>query len=271
MPDLRHRPSGRAIHNTRRKADHVKSDTVSGLPFRQPMASPSPPPPSAALWGGWYANVFEMSTFDTPSEQEVFLRENALVQALARVEETTNIADMCAAVRRIPEETVMQLNSPLLDNLRNVSQGWTLLKAVKYTGSASAVSFCLDRGADIHADNDSALRWAGYLNLKDVCELLLDRGANVHAMDDAALFWAASKGNTEVVRVLLEHGADVHSRQDEALRYAASAGHKDVCKLLLDSGADIHARSDEAVRRARGEGHEDVVALLESRGARLVQ
>lgn len=264
------RHSDRATRNTRREVDHVKGDTVSvsGV-FVSAMSSPLTP--SAALWGGWYANVFEMSTFDTPSEQDTFLRENALVHALVRVEETTNIADMCAVVWRIPEQTVMQLNSPLLDNLRKVSQDWTLLKVVRDTGSASAVSFCLDRGADVHANDDSALRWAAHLNDKDVCELLLDRGANVHAMDDAALFWAAAKGHTAVVQLLLQHGANIHSRQDEALRYAASGGHKDLCELLLDHGADIHARSDEAVRWARREGHKDVVALLESRGARLAQ
>ena len=40
---------------------------------------------------------------------------------------------------------------------------------------------------------------------------LLEHGADVHAMEDSALRWASEEGHLEVVRILLEHGADVHA------------------------------------------------------------
>ena len=36
----------------------------------------------------------------------------------------------------------------------------------------------------------------------------LDAGANVHAKNDEALKWASENGHTETVKILLEAGAD---------------------------------------------------------------
>jgi len=60
----------------------------------------------------------------------------------------------------------------------------------------------------------------------------LERGADVHARDDAALRWASEKGHKDVVEVLLRAGADV--RDDEPLRWVALNGHKEVVELLLN-------------------------------------
>jgi hypothetical protein len=63
---------------------------------------------------------------------------------------------------------------------------------------------------------------------------LLNAGANVHAEDDAALREAAYYGNIAAVKLLLEAGADVHARNDAALRGAERNGHDAVVQLLED-------------------------------------
>ena len=63
----------------------------------------------------------------------------------------------------------------------------------------------------------------------DLVKLLLDRGANAHVYDNSALCWASKRGHTKVVKLLLDHGADVHARDDEALRWASNT---EVVKLL---------------------------------------
>ena len=53
-------------------------------------------------------------------------------------------------------------------------------------GKIDFVKYLLDIGADIHAKNDDALRWASSKGHTKVVKLLLDAGANVHAEDNVA-------------------------------------------------------------------------------------
>ena len=93
---------------------------------------------------------------------------------------------------------------------------------------------------------------------------LVEQGANVHANDDCALRWATENGHLEVVKYLVEQGADVHADDDCALRWAASSGHLKVVEYLVEQGADIHAEDDEALRWAANNGHFGVVEFLKS-------
>ncbi|KKP94623.1 MAG: hypothetical protein US03_C0017G0001, partial [candidate division TM6 bacterium GW2011_GWF2_36_131] len=125
------------------------------------------------------------------------------------------------------------------------------------------------RGANVRAQDDSALRWAAGSGHTDTARLLLDRGANIHAQNDYALRCAAENGHTDTVRLLLDRGANIHARDDSALRCAAGSGHTDTARLLLDRGANIHARDDYALRLAAEEGHPDTIRLLIDYGANI--
>jgi hypothetical protein len=92
--------------------------------------------------------------------------------------------------------------------------------------------------------------------------LLLNRGADIHADNDHALEWAAANGHTETVALLLNRGADIHADDDYALRGAALNAHTETVALLLDKEADIHANNDLALRWAARSGHTETVALL---------
>ncbi len=134
-------------------------------------------------------------------------------------------------------------------------------------GHADVVKLLLEHGADVHADNDHALRLAATFGRADVVSLLFDHGADVHAKDDYALCFAATYGHTKVVKQLLEHGGDVHAQNDYALRWAAHHGHLEVVKFLLDCGANVHADKHFALHGAVERGHTDMVKLLLEHGA----
>ena len=87
---------------------------------------------------------------------------------------------------------------------------------------------------------------------ENMFKYLLEKGANVHAGDDYALRWASERGHTNVVKLLLEHGADVHADNNGALRCASAMGHIDVVRLLLEYGANVHADDDYSLRWAYG-------------------
>ena len=67
------------------------------------------------------------------------------------------------------------------------------------------------------------------------------QGADVHANNERALRFAANNGQTKTVQFFLQAGADVHADDDEALREAAENGHVETVQVLLQAGANVHA------------------------------
>jgi hypothetical protein len=110
----------------------------------------------------------------------------------------------------------------------------------------------------------SALVLTRFLPLLTALELAIQHGADVHADNDGALRWASYNGHLPVVQLLVKHGADVHAGNDEALRMASYYGHLPVVQLLVKHGADVHAGNDEALLWASGNGHLPVVQFLKS-------
>ncbi len=134
-------------------------------------------------------------------------------------------------------------------------------------GSVKGVSMILSKGADIHADNDQALRWASQLGHLEVVKYLVEHGANIHALYDMALIVASTKGHLEVVKYFIKQGANIHGQNDGALRWASHNGHLEVVRYLIENGADIHAEDDEALRWSSYNGHLEVVKYLIEQGA----
>ena len=119
-------------------------------------------------------------------------------------------------------------------------------------------------GADIHADDESALRRAAYNGHLAVVKYLVSEGADIHAVNDYALQWAAYYGHLDVVKYLVSEGADIHAVNDFALRLAAGKGHLTIVKYLVSKGANIHADNDLALRWAAHNGHLAVVKYLKT-------
>ena len=136
------------------------------------------------------------------------------------------------------------------------------LRRASHNGRLAVVQTLLNAGANVHANNDYALRWASENGHGAVVQELLTAGSNVHAQDDWALRLASENGHGAVVQALLTAGANVHAQDDEALRCASAGGHLAVVQALLTAGANVHADDDEALRWASAGGHTDVVALL---------
>ena len=98
---------------------------------------------------------------------------------------------------------------------------------------------------------------------------LLDQGADIHANNDLALRLSAQNGHLAVVQFLLEHGANIHADNDLALRLSAKNGHLSVVQYLLDQGADIHAENDGTLRLSAENRHLLVVQYLLKHSAKI--
>ena len=163
------------------------------------------------------------------------------------------------ALVRIPEDArVQRFNTKLKASA---------LELVEILPLGVALDAALTAGANVHANNDQALRWASENGHLAVVQALLNAGANVHADDDEALRLASMKGHGAVVQALLTAGANVHAQNDWALRWASRNGHGAVVQTLLTAGADVHADDDDALRMASRSGHGAVVQALLNAGA----
>lgn len=85
------------------------------------------------------------------------------------------------------------------------------------------------------------LKYIGEWKNVEVMKYLIKHGADVHADNDYAIRYSAINGYLEVVKYLIEHGADVHADNDFALRCSVEMGNLEVVKYLLEQGADVHA------------------------------
>ncbi|WP_175888215.1 ankyrin repeat domain-containing protein [Burkholderia contaminans] len=135
------------------------------------------------------------------------------------------------------------------------------------TGNLDAVMNCIQNGADIHANNDLALRMASGEGHLEVVKYLVEQGADIHGFDNQALIWASGEGHLQVVQYLIEQGADIHADDDGALKSASINGHLDVVQCLVENGADIHSDHDLAFRHAAENGHLEVVQYFVDQGA----
>ena len=87
--------------------------------------------------------------------------------------------------------------------------------------------YLIKNGADIHTDNDYALRWSVVHGHLDIVKYLLENGANIHADNDYALRWSARNGHLDLIKYLLKNGANIHADDEYTLIWSAKNGHLD--------------------------------------------
>ena len=116
-------------------------------------------------------------------------------------------------------------------------------------GVLHKVSEILDKGVDIHVQNDLALRFASQRGHLEIVKFLVDRGADIHAINDMAVQWASQNGHLEIVKFLFEKGANIHVNYNSALRRASYFEYLEVVEFLIEKGADISVLSSEIKKK----------------------
>ena len=112
----------------------------------------------------------------------------------------------------------------------------SLIKASR-DGNLEGVIVCLEAGADIHAEDDEALRWASENGHLDVVRCLLEAGANVHAENDKALYRAIQRNHFEIAEYLLVNKHDGYIYHSNSPLYISAMYERYIfVKLLLENG-----------------------------------
>ena len=108
------------------------------------------------------------------------------------------------------------------DGIEELDQVATLLFCAAREGWSSAVTCCLERGADVNLREEdtfwTALEIASYKGHCDAAVLLLDAGARVDdrsANGWTALHYAAVENNSKMCKLLLSRGASLDVRDED--------------------------------------------------------
>jgi len=116
-----------------------------------------------------------------------------------------------------------------------------------------AVSACLDKGANVNAQDDmgrTPLHRAVYRD-KEIAEVLIAKGADVNARDETGstpLHWAVVDGRRAAAEVLIAKGADLDAvgiAHETPLLQAIRGNDLKMARLLVTSGANLPLRGEE--------------------------
>jgi uncharacterized protein len=159
---------------------------------------------------------------------------------------------------------------------------------------AAITKLLIERGADVHANGDSAIIDAAREAQPDIVRLLLSKGAPANVRDpdrknNTVLMEAASGSSVENVQLLIEAGADIQATNDEgqtAFMKAVRLDHRispaqrlPIIELLLSKGSDINQKDkqgktplllsvDQYMNESGGyKSHPEVVKYLLDHGA----
>ncbi len=135
-----------------------------------------------------------------------------------------------------------------------------ILGKKRILSSTSTIKYLIENGADIHIDNDCALKWAVENGYTKIVKLLIEKGANIYARNNCAIKLASAKGHDSIVKNLIKFSNTL--TKSEALVLAAAEGHVGIVELLFNDGADLLFNYSEALQLSCVRGHESVVEFL---------
>jgi len=131
-------------------------------------------------------------------------------------------------------------------------------------GHLEKLVLSLNSGADIHANDDYALRISAERGHSDIVSFLINRDADMSSYGDSALQNAALNGHLDVVKLLVKNGVSVTANDDYAIRCSIENKHYKVVKYLMKHGADVHFDVKQ-LRSTIRNGRSKMFKLLASR------
>ncbi|MCA7983695.1 MULTISPECIES: ankyrin repeat domain-containing protein [Burkholderia cepacia complex] len=114
-------------------------------------------------------------------EMEQYQEEGNVGKVMDLVDELGNLGDrLCTACAHADWEEIQHLESLGMDLTEN-----TFLKVAAKYGQPEVIMYLADKGADVHVDNDAAIRHAVQHSKLESVQCLVSLGANVDAAIEA--------------------------------------------------------------------------------------
>lgn len=126
-------------------------------------------------------------------------------------------------------------------------------------GSNDIIEDLIERGIDIHRDDEKPLCLAITGGHIDTMELLIKHGANLNCKRNV-LCCAVKGGHLKMVKHLIGLGLDIHINNDEPTKLAYKNGRFPILHEFLKNGLDVSFNNYFLLRNAETAGRYDIVA-----------
>ena len=130
----------------------------------------------------------------------------------------------------------------------------------------NGVKLALEKGADLSANDNYAIKYASLDGYTEIVKLLLQDERVDPSADNRndAIRYASMNGHTEIVKLLLQDKrVDPSNKKNLAIGFASYYGHTEVVKLLLqDKRVDPSDDDNYAIKNASYNGFTEIVRLL---------
>ena len=138
------------------------------------------------------------------------------------------------------------------------------LKWAVINKNSNLVKLLIKAAANIHAENDIAIKISSSISNEEITKLLIIEGDYEKKNPQLAFQALCCIGEVEKARLLLtpKNGINPKENQNAILTVAARNGHLEVVKLLLELGADPTAKSDNILIQTSKMGFEAIVTSL---------
>ena len=115
---------------------------------------------------------------------------------------------------------------------------YSLISQNKNDESYEEIKKYIQKGANIHYNNDVYIMLASTHNNPKTMKFLLKRGCLNKEMMEIALDGCVIRNYTEVIKVLLNYGVNINADDGKALKTACLNQNIELIKFLLNNGAD---------------------------------
>lgn len=110
----------------------------------------------------------------------------------------------------------------------------------KYNKYTDMIKFLIEKGADIHSNNDRAMTVSvNYCN-NVLVEYLYNKDVDLRYNEDEALFVSIDYNNVELVDFLIKKGVNVYTQNNKALSLIIKKNNIEILNCFIDNGFNIN-------------------------------
>jgi len=138
--------------------------------------------------------------------------------------------------------------------MKNLRKAWNTRKFTNalYDGDWYTVDKMLDKDISMRAI-DEGLQYMAYRGATQTLEKSLNKGANLHYNDNMPLISAAHKNHLDAVEILISRGALSSAQNSLSLMFSIQNNNKKMALALVKSGANLHNAKECFLRKVSRE------------------